>query len=122
MAKKILIIDDEPNIVKTMESRLKANGYDVLSASDGQQGYGLVQKEKPDLVILDIMLPKIDGYKICGLLKKDRRYAGIPIIMFTARAQEEDRQLGKELGADAYIVKPFKAESLLAKMKELLGE
>ncbi len=121
MAKRILIVDDEPNIVLMVGSRLKANGYEILSAHDGMAGYDLAQKEKPDLIILDLMLPKIDGYKVCGLLKKDTRYSKIPIIMFTAKAQEEDVALGKEMGADDYMMKPFKPDILLAKIQELIG-
>lgn len=120
MGKKILIVDDEPDIVLMVGTRLKANGYEIVSANDGQAGYETAQKEKPDLIILDLMLPKMDGYKVCGLLKRDYRFAKIPILMFTAKAQQEDMQLAKEMGADAYLVKPFKPEELLAKVKELL--
>lgn len=88
----------------------------------GLEGLEKVKKEKPDLVILDLMLPKMDGYKVCGLLKADKRYNKIPIIMFTAKAQEEDMKLGKEVGADAYITKPFEPQVLLKKIKELLKE
>ena len=120
MAKKILVVDDEPELIKALQIRLRAAGYDVLAAYDGQEGLSKAQKEKPDLIILDLMLPKMDGYKVCGLLKKDSRYAKIPIIMFTARAQEGDKKLGEEMGADAYITKPFQHEILLAKIEELL--
>ena len=74
------------------------------------------------MIILDLMLPKIDGYKVCGLLKKDARYAKISILMFTARAQEEDRKVGEEVGANAYLTKPFEPQALLAKIQELLAE
>ena len=120
MVKRILVVDDEPNIVLMLEGRLKANGYEVLSAGDGVTALDMVKKEKPDLVILDLMLPKMDGYKVCGLLKKDTRYAKIPIVMFTARAQEEDRKMGEEVGADAYLTKPFEPQILLAKIQELI--
>ena len=122
MAKKVLVIDDEPNIVKVVATRLKANNYEVITAFDGQEGLEVARREKPDLIILDLMLPKMDGYKVCGLLKSDARFAKIPIIMFTARAQEEDIKLGEEVGADAYITKPFNAQTLLSKIRELLGE
>lgn len=121
MAKRILLVDDEPNLVLLMEARLKVNGYEVLTANNGQTALEVAKKEKPDLIILDLMLPKMDGYKVCALLKKDVRYAKIPIIMFTARAQQEDIQLGEEVGADAYITKPFEPKILLSKMGELLG-
>ncbi len=122
MPKKILVVDDERVIVQMVGMRLKAHGYDVISASDGQEGLDVAKKEKPDLIILDVMMPKMDGYKVCGLLKMDSRFAKIPIIMFTARAQEKDRDMGKEVGANAYITKPFDPQLLVAKVKELLGE
>ena len=121
MNKRILIVDDEPHIVMLLETRLKAEGYEVLSAQDGQKGFELAKKEKPDLIVLDLMLPKMDGYKVCGLLKKDSRYAEIPILMFTARAQEEDRRMGEEVGANDYLTKPFQPAVLLGKIKELLN-
>lgn len=122
MGKKILIVDDEPEIILMVGTRLKAHGYEIVSASDGQAGYEAAQKEKPDLIILDLMLPKMDGYKVCGFLKRDYRYAKIPILMFTAKAQEEDMKLARDMGADAYLVKPFKPEELLGKIKELLPD
>ncbi len=121
MPKRILIVDDEPAIVLLLESRLKANGYQVSSAADGMTALEKAKKEKPDLLVLDLMLPKMDGYKVCAILKKDVRYAQIPIVMFTARAQEEDRLMGEEVGANAYITKPFDPQVLLGKIKELLG-
>lgn len=123
MAKKrLLVVDDEQELVQALKIRLGVSGYDVLTAFDGQEGFERARKENPDLIILDLMLPKMDGYKVCGLLKKDTRYAKIPIILFTARAQEEDKQLGEEVGADAYITKPFEPQVLLEKIRELLGE
>lgn len=119
-AKKILVADDEHNIVKLVESRLKANGYDVITAYDGQEAFNKARSDQPDLIILDLMLPKMDGYKVCGLLKKDTNYSKIPVILFTARAQESDKAIGLEMGADAYIIKPFESEILLGKIKELL--
>lgn len=120
--KKLLFIDDEADLVKVVTFRLENAGYEVISALDGQEGLDKARGEKPDLIILDLMLPKVDGYKVCRMLKSDERYKGIPIIMFTARAQEADKKMGKEVGADAYIVKPFEPEILLAKVKEFLGE
>ncbi len=119
--KKILIVDDEKDLIETLSFRLNSNGYEVISAYDGQAGLDKAKKEKPDLIVLDLMLPKMDGYKVCGLLKKDVRYSGIPIIIFTARALEEDRKLGIEVGADAFVTKPFEPKALLAKIEELLG-
>jgi DNA-binding response OmpR family regulator len=120
--KKILVVDDEKDLVDTLIFRLEANDYATLAAYDGQEGLEKAKKEKPDLVILDLMLPKMDGYKVCGLLKSDARYAKMPILMFTARAQEADRKLAEEVGADAYVTKPFESQALMAKIKELIGE
>lgn len=120
--KRILLVEDEKDMVYAVILQLEANGYEVLTAYDGREGLGKAKKEKPDLIILDLMLPKMDGYKVCGLLKADTRYTKIPIVMFTARAQESDIKLGEELGADAYITKPFEPQVLLSKIKELLGE
>jgi DNA-binding response OmpR family regulator len=120
--KKILVVDDEQDLVAIVKMRLEANNYEVLAAYDGQEGLDKARKENPDLIILDLMLPKMDGYKVCGLLKKDTRYSKVPIIMFTARAQESDKTLGGEVGADAYITKPFEPQVLLTKIKELLKE
>ena len=120
MAKKILIVDDEKDLVDAVAYRLKANDYDVITAKDGVEGLDKARKERPDLIILDLMLPRMDGYKVCALLKKDARYSSIPIIMFTARAQEDDIKMGREVGAEAYITKPFEPETLLNKIKELL--
>ena len=120
MTKRILVVDDEPELVDMITLRLEANDYKVLQAHDGQEGLEMAKKEKPALIILDLMMPKMDGYKVCGFLKRDARYAKIPIILLTARAQEEDMSLGEELGADAYITKPFDPEVLLGKIKELM--
>lgn len=120
--KKILFVDDETDLVETVKFKLEANGYEVIPAYDGRQGLEKAKKEKPDLIILDLMLPKMDGHKVCGLLKKDTRFAKIPIIILTAKAQESDEKLSFEVGADAYIAKPFRYEAVLAKIKELLQE
>ena len=120
--KKILIVDDEKDLVETIIFQLEGSGYEAIAAYDGQEGLDKARKDKPDLIILDLMLPKLDGYKVCRMLKFDEKYKDIPIIMFTARAQEQDKKLGLEVGANAYITKPFELEVLLAKIKELLGE
>ncbi len=120
--KKILLVEDEKVLIETVTLRLEAFGYEVISAYDGFEGLEKAKKEKPDLIILDLMLPKMDGYKVCGLLKADTRYNKIPIIMFTARAQESDKKMGKEVGADAYITKPFEPQALLEKIRHLLKE
>ena len=120
MPKKILIVDDEPGYLTLVKNRLEAAEYQVLTAQEGQEALEKAKREKPDLIILDLMLPKMDGYKVCGLLKRDTRYSKIPVILFTARAQEADRKQGEEVGADAYLTKPFDAPALLAKIEELI--
>ena len=117
---KLLLVDDEKQLVEMVQMRLEANGYEVVTAGDGQEGLEKAKTEKPDLIMLDVMMPKMDGYKVCGLLKNDARYKNIPIIIFSARAQQEDADVGKEAGADAYVTKPFEPPVLLAKIKELL--
>ncbi|MCK5580674.1 MAG: response regulator [Candidatus Omnitrophica bacterium] len=120
--KRILIVDDEPEVTMMVRMRLEASGYEVISANDGKSGLEKAKQENPDLVMLDVMMPKMDGYKVCGLLKADIRYNKIPVIMFTARAPEEEAEIMREVGADAYVNKPLNAEELLAKIKDLLGE
>jgi len=118
--KRILVVDDEAALVEMLALRLEANDYIVLTAGDGQEGLEKARKELPDLIILDLMLPKMDGYKVCRMLKFDEKFKKIPIILFTARAQEADVRLGEEVGADAYLTKPFEPVILLAKIKELI--
>ncbi|MBA7713745.1 Protein-glutamate methylesterase/protein-glutamine glutaminase [subsurface metagenome] len=120
--KRILVVDDVESIVMSVKKFLERHRYEVITANDGQEGLEKAKTEKPDLIVLDLMLPKMNGYKVCGLLKKDTRYAKIPVVMFTAKAQEKDVKLGQEVGADAYITKPYESEVLLAKIKELLKE
>ena len=120
--KRILIVDDEGDLRSMLRFRLEAMNYEISEAVDGQDGLDKARSENPDLIILDLMLPKMDGYKVCRMLKFDEKYKHIPIIMFTARAQEKDKKIGKEMGAEAYITKPFEPEVLLSKIKELLKE
>ncbi|MBU2436894.1 MAG: response regulator [Candidatus Omnitrophica bacterium] len=120
--KRILLVDDEIELVEMVKMRLGAGGYEVITAYDGQEALNKAKRVKPDLIILDIMLPKMDGYKVCGLLKADIRYSKIPIIMFSAKAQEEDMKLGEEVGAQSYVTKPFEPQVLLSKITELLKQ
>lgn len=120
--KRILLVEDETDLVEMVKLRLEANGYEVLTAYDGQEALEKARREKPDLIVLDLMLPKIDGYKVCRMLKFDEKYKNIPILMFSARAQDSDKKLGEEVGADAYVTKPFEPEILLGKIKELLKD
>lgn len=119
--KKILVVEDEAELIGAIQIRLEQAGYEVLTASDGQEALEKARMENPDLIVLDLMLPKIDGYKVCRMLKFDENYKRIPVVMLTARAQEKDEDLGYEVGADAFITKPFKYRVLLAKIAELLG-
>ena len=118
--KRILIVEDQAIIVDMLKMRLEANHYEVITAGDGQEGLEKAQKENPSLIILDIMLPKMNGYKVCQLLKSDQKYNKIPIIISSGRTPQEIRKVGQEVGADAYVSKPFEAEVLLSKIKELL--
>lgn len=120
--KRILIVDDTEDVVKLLKMYLEHHRYEVITAIDGPEGLEKAKTEKPDLIVLDLMLPRMNGYKVCGLLKRDARYAKIPIILFTAKAQEKDIKLGEEVGADAYITKPFEPEVLLSKIEELIKE
>lgn len=114
MDKKILIVDDEKNIVDIIAFNLKKEGYRVVTAADGEEGVKKAFEEKPDLILLDIMMPKLDGYEVC---KKIREKKNTPIIMLTARAEELDKVLGLELGADDYVTKPFGVRELMARVK-----
>ena len=118
---RILLVDDEPSIVKMVGRRLEVEGFDVAVAMDGQEGLAKAQAEHPDLIILDLMLPKLNGYEVCTMLKQDTRYQKIPIVMFTAKAQDKDEKLGMECGANAYVRKPFRAQELLEKIRGLLA-
>lgn len=118
---KILLVDDEVQLADLVRKRLEINDYEVAIAYDGEEALRKARQDIPDLIILDIMLPKVDGYMICALLKKDERFTKIPIIMFSARARAEDIEFGQKVGADAYITKPYEPQVLLDKIKELLG-
>ncbi len=122
MPDKILVVDDEEDIVAALSIRLKAMGYDVIFAYDGMTGLSKARDESPNLILLDVMLPKIDGYKVCRMLKFDEKYRHIPVIMITAKVSDSNRKMGEEMGADAYIVKPFNPEELMRKIKELLAK
>ena len=120
--KKILIVDDEVDLVKTIRFSMEAEGYKVLVSYSGEDALNQARKEVPDLILLDIMLPKLDGYRVCRLLKFDEQYKNIPILMLTAKTQEKDKSLGKETGADEYITKPFDMDELMKKVKTYLKQ
>jgi len=117
MAKKILVIDDEPKIVEICRDYLKAAGYEVLSADDGPRGLVAIRREHPDLIVLDLMLPGMDGLDLCRQLRQE---SNVPVIMLTARVDETDKLIGLELGADDYITKPFSPRELVARVRTVL--
>lgn len=117
MAKKILLVDDEPEILEICQDYLKASGYEVLTAKNGIQGLASARREKPDLIVLDLMLPEMDGLDVCRAI---RRESNVPIIMLTARVEETDKLIGLELGADDYMTKPFSPRELVARVKVVL--
>jgi DNA-binding response OmpR family regulator len=120
MKKKILVVDDEVDLVETIRFPLEMEGFQVLVAYNGEDALNQARKESPDLILLDIMLPKLDGYKVCRLLKFDERYKHIPILMLTAKTQAKDKQTGMDTGADEYITKPFDIDQLMEKVKAYL--
>ena len=120
--KKILVVDDQVDLVKTIKFTLELEQYEVLVSYNGEDALKQARKENPDLILLDIMLPKLDGYKVCRLLKFDEHYKHIPILMMTAKTQEKDKLLGKETGADEYIIKPFDMNELVEKIKAYLNK
>jgi DNA-binding response OmpR family regulator len=119
---KILVVDDEVDLVETLRFPLEMEGYNVLVSYNGEDALNQARKENPDLILLDLMLPKLDGYKVCRLLKFDERYKHIPILMLTAKTQQKDKLMGQETGADEYITKPFEIDELMKKIKVYLNK
>ena len=119
--KTILIADDEPHLLELVRLRLEANGYHVLTVEDGQAALETARREHPDLVMLDILMPKLDGYAVCTQLKQDAQCQGIPVVLLTAKAQDSDERRGRDCGANAYVRKPFVAEELLTTIRTLIG-
>jgi DNA-binding response OmpR family regulator len=115
---RILVIEDDPAILRGLADSLKRESHDVLTAADGEAGYGMIGQKRPDLVILDLMLPKMSGYELCRRVRAEG--VTIPILMLTARGEEGDRVLGLDLGADDYVTKPFSLRELLARVRALL--
>ena len=118
---RILIIDDEADLVSVLRFGLEVEGFEVISAGDGEEGLRMAQTQQPTLMLLDLMLPKLDGYKVCRALKFDERYRAIPIFILSARSGEADRKLALEMGADAFITKPYDMKDLVAKIRVRLG-
>lgn len=117
---KILVVDDEPDALEVLEFNLKNAGYDVTTADDGDTALKKARQQLPDLILLDLMLPEVDGLEVCKLLRRDPATSAIPIIMVTAKAAEIDRVVGLELGADDYVTKPFSPRELILRVRNLL--
>jgi two-component system phosphate regulon response regulator PhoB len=117
---KILVVDDEPDAIELIKFNLKGAGYDVLTAVDGDEALKKARALLPDLIVLDLMLPEVDGLEVCKILRRDQRVSATPILMLTAKAAEIDRVLGLELGADDYVTKPFSPRELILRIKKLL--
>jgi len=120
MKATILIVEDEKDIIKMLEYNLKKEGYGTLSVRNGEDAIDLARTEQPDMIILDLMLPGMDGLEVCKILRGERKTASIPIIMLTAKSQESDKVVGLELGADDYVTKPFSPRELIARIKAIL--
>lgn len=120
MKQKILVVDDEPDAVELIAFNLKSAGFEVVTAADGEEALKKARSVLPQLIVLDLMLPEVDGLEVCKILRRDMSTRGIPIIMLTAKAAEIDRVLGLELGADDYLTKPFSPRELILRIKRLL--
>lgn len=120
MNPSILLVDDEPNIVLSLEVLLRGAGYHVRVAPDGEAALQACQDHRPDLIILDVMLPRRDGYDVCRMLREKAAWRSVPIIMLTARGRDEEREKGLAMGADAYITKPFSNRRILEEVEALL--
>ncbi|WP_130470950.1 response regulator transcription factor [Candidatus Magnetaquicoccus inordinatus] len=121
MSVEILIVDDAPNIVLSLEFLMKKEGFSVRSASDGEEALQAVAAKKPDLVLLDVMMPKRNGYDVCEAIRADPALQGVRIIMLTAKGREVEQEKGLALGADDYVTKPFSTRDLVLKVRNLLG-
>lgn len=121
MTKKILIVDDEPNIVISLEFLMKKEGFEVAVAVDGEEALTKVDSFRPDLVLLDVMMPKKSGFEVCEALRADPEKAGLQVVMLTAKGRETEVAKGLAIGADAYVTKPFSTKDLVLKVKGMLG-
>jgi DNA-binding response OmpR family regulator len=118
---RILIVDDEPNIVLALELLMKKEGYEVHTVDDGERAVQAAKELQPDLILLDIMMPKMDGYEVCQRIRSDALLKDVSIIMLTAKGREVEREKGLALGADHYITKPFSTRQVVMKVKEILA-
>jgi DNA-binding response OmpR family regulator len=122
MTKKVLVCDDEPYIVESVSYVVRKAGYEVVMAEDGMEALSMARQERPDLIFLDIMMPRLSGQEVCRQLKQDPDTKGAYIVMLTARGQEEDERRAMEMGADEFMTKPFSPRKMRAKLQEVLGE
>jgi DNA-binding response OmpR family regulator len=120
MAKKVLVCDDEPYIVESVSYVVRKAGFEVVTAEDGEEALAAARRERPDLVFLDIMMPKVSGYEVCRAIKEDAATRGAYVVMLTARGQEEDEKRALSMGADEFMTKPFSPRKLRAKLQEVL--
>jgi len=121
MTKSILVVEDEPNIVLSLQFLMKKAGFDVRVARDGEEALQAVEQRAPDMVLLDVMIPKRDGYDVCQTIRSNPEWSDIHIIMLTAKGRDVDREKGLALGANDYVTKPFSTRDLTEKVKEILG-
>lgn len=121
MAHKILIVDDEPNIVISLEFLMKKEGFEIAVAGDGEEALAKVASFNPDLILLDVMMPKKSGFEVCECLRADPAHAGLVIVMLTAKGRDTEVAKGLAIGADAYVTKPFSTKDLVVKVKSMLG-
>ena len=121
MPKKVLIVDDEPNIVLSVEFLMKREGYEVATAGDGQEALDMLQDVRPDLMILDVMMPRKNGFEVCEAVRAHPQFGSLPILMLTAKGREAEMKKGLSLGADAYVTKPFSTHDLIDRVGELLA-
>ena len=118
---KVLVVDDEVNITQILEFSIGSEGFDVITAQNGEEAIEKARREQPDLIILDIMMPKIDGYEACRILKANPLTRSIPVVLLTAKGRDIDKRLGMEVGATDYIVKPFSPNKLVERINQLLS-
>ena len=120
MAKKILAVDDEPNILMSLEFILEMEGYEVYTARDGEEALEVAERVRPDLILLDVNMPRKDGYETCRIIREREDMSGTKVIMLTAKGQTLEKKKGLEVGADEYVTKPFSAEDLLEKIRAMI--
>ncbi|MCX5753384.1 MAG: response regulator [Candidatus Krumholzibacteria bacterium] len=118
---KVLVVDDEVNITQILEFSIGAEGFEVITAQNGEEAIEKARREQPDLIILDVMMPKIDGYEACRILKANPLTRSIPVVLLTAKGRDIDKRLGMEVGATDYIVKPFSPNRLVERINQLLS-